>query len=255
MDIFSASPVDATPGSPTCGGDPKGPQLASTFAVGEEAEQPGNVFLREVGKLAAPLDRAGATFKPGATVRVDVVVRTRRIGHFFPAGTVDSFDIWLELTGTDANGKPVFWSGRVEDNGKGPVEPGAHFYRSYQLDGEGNPINKRNAFQTRSVLYVRMIPPGAADVAHYRVQIPENAKGPDHAPCQVELSQVLALLHAVLVRRRAAARAAIAGEQQLMTAAQFSFSPDEYPQECFRRDQGPHSGPADCHACGSDVEA
>ena len=58
----------------------------------------------------------------------------------------------------------------MEDDGKGPVEPGAHFYRSYQLDGEGNPINKRNAWQARSVLYVRLIPPGAADVAHYRVQ-------------------------------------------------------------------------------------
>jgi Flp pilus assembly protein TadD len=66
----------------------------------------------------------------------------------------------------------------VEDNGKGPVEPGAHFYKSYQLDGAGNPIDKRNAWQARSVLYVRLIPPGAADVVHYRVKIPNDAKGP-----------------------------------------------------------------------------
>ena len=139
-------------------------------------------------------------------------MRTRRIGHFFPAGTVDAFDIWLELIGTDATGKPVFWSGRVEDDGKGPVEPGAHFYRSYQLDGEGNPINKRNAWQTRSVLYVRMIPPGAADVAHYRVQIPEGRKRTDHASREAELSQIFALLHAVLLCRRAPSRAAGAGQ-------------------------------------------
>jgi Flp pilus assembly protein TadD len=178
VDIFSASAVDSTPGQPDMRRRSDGPQLASTFAVGEESEQSGNVFLRDVGKLVAPLDRAGAKFRPGDTVRVDVVVRTRRIGHFFPAGTVDSFDIWLELVGADATGKPVFWSGRVDEEGKGPVERGAHFYRSYQLDGEGNMINKRNAFQTRSVLYVRLIPPGAADVAHYRVQIPKDAKGP-----------------------------------------------------------------------------
>src|SRR5262249_35939390 len=84
----------------------------------------------------------------------------------------------LELQGRDADGRVVFWSGQVEDNGKGPVEAGAHFYRSYQLDAEGNPINKRNAWQARSVLYVRLIPPGAADVAHYRVKIPPDAKGP-----------------------------------------------------------------------------
>lgn len=178
VDIFSASPVESMPGQPEMRRRAEGPQLASTFAVGEESEQSGNVFLREVGKLTAPLDRAGAKFQPGSTVKVDVVVRTRRIGHFFPAGTVDAFDIWLELIGTDATGKPVFWSGRVEEDGKGPVEPGAHFYRSYQLDGDGNPINKRNAWQTRSVLYVRLIPPGAADVVHYQVRIPEGVKGP-----------------------------------------------------------------------------
>ena len=55
--------------------------------------------IREVGKVAAPLDRAGATLAPGSTARVDVVVRTRKIGHFFPGGTVDAFDVWLELAG------------------------------------------------------------------------------------------------------------------------------------------------------------
>ncbi|MBK9166070.1 MAG: tetratricopeptide repeat protein [Bryobacterales bacterium] len=30
----------------------------------------------------------------------------------------------------------------------------------------------------RSVLYIRLIPPGAADVAHYQVKIPKDAKGP-----------------------------------------------------------------------------
>ena len=66
----------------------------------------------------------------------------------------------------------------MTDEGRGPVEPGAHFYRSYQLDAHGNPIDKRNAWQTRSLLYVRLIPPGAADVAHYRVRIPKDARGP-----------------------------------------------------------------------------
>ena len=46
------------------------------------------------------------------------------------------------------------------------------------LDERGNPINKRNAFQTRSLLYARLIPPGAADVSHFRMTIPEDAEGP-----------------------------------------------------------------------------
>src|SRR5262249_31889695 len=48
-------------------------------------------------------------------------------------------------------------------------------YRSLQIDAHGNPINKRNAWSTRAVVYVRLIPPGAADTVHYRVHISENA--------------------------------------------------------------------------------
>ncbi len=179
VDIFAASPIDEHKGETAMvRRSGEGPRAMSGFAVGEESDQTSDVFIREVGKVAAPLDKAGTVFTPGSTARVDVVVRTRKIGHFFPAGTVDAFDVWLELQGRDAQGKTIFWSGKVDDDGKGPVEPGAHFYKAYQLDGAGNQIDKRNAWQARSVLYVRLIPPGAADVAHFRVQIPKDAQGP-----------------------------------------------------------------------------
>ena len=177
VDIFAVSPVE-NKGTEMKRRTSDAPQAMTGFAVGEEAESASTGVIREVGQISAPIDHAGAKLAPGSTARVDVVVRTRKIGHFFPAGTVDSFDVWLELQGKDADGRVIFWSGRVEGDGKGPVEPGAHFYKSYQLDGAGNQINKRNAWQSRSVLYVRLIPPGAADVAHYRVKIPKDAKGP-----------------------------------------------------------------------------
>ncbi|MGC2730526.1 MAG: tetratricopeptide repeat protein, partial [Candidatus Sulfotelmatobacter sp.] len=150
-------------------------ELATTFAVGEEAETkitPGT--SGEVAPVTAPLNRVQPALRRGDTVRVDVVVRTKKVGHFFPGGTVDAYDTWLELKGTDDKGQIIFWSGMVEDDGKGPVEKGAHFYRSLQVDAHGNPINKRNAWATRSVVYVRLIPPGAADTVHYRMLIPES---------------------------------------------------------------------------------
>ena len=177
VDIFAVSPVNDR-GTAMVRRTGDGPQAMTGFAVGEEAEQSGNAMIREVGQVAAPIDHSGIHLEPGSTARVDVVVRTRKIGHFFPGGTVDSFDVWLELQGKDADGRTIFWSGAVEDGGKGRVEPGAHFYRAFQLDGEGNMIDKRNAWQARSVLYVRLIPPGAADVAHFRVKVPKDAKGP-----------------------------------------------------------------------------
>jgi tetratricopeptide (TPR) repeat protein len=172
VDIFAFSPAQAEikPGASSQS------DIATTFAVGEEAET--KLAPSEESKVlpvTAPLSRVQPVVRRGDTVRVDVVVRTRKIGHFFPGGTVDAYDTWLELKGTDDKGQTVYWSGMVEDNGKGPVEKGAHFYRSLQVDAHGNPIAKRNAWATRAVVYVHLIPPGAADTVHYRVHIPENA--------------------------------------------------------------------------------
>ena len=65
---------------------------------------------------------------------------------------------------------------QAADNGKVLLNR-ARTSKSYQLDANGNPINKRNAWQARSVLYVRLIPPGAADVTLPR-RIPRDAVGP-----------------------------------------------------------------------------
>ncbi len=179
VDLFAATPVENLKGQTEMRRrSADAPALASTFAVGEEAEQTGPAVIREVGKIAAPIGTPGVRFQPGSTVRVDAVVRTRKIGHFFPAGTVDGYDVWLEFQARDGNGHVFASSGRVENGDRGPVDKGAHFYRSFQIDGEGNPINKRNAWQTRSVLYVRLIPPGAADTAHFRLAIPRDVAGP-----------------------------------------------------------------------------
>lgn len=152
------------------------PRLSSTFAVGEESIHFGassGVTTQPV-EVIAPLDKVSATVRRGESVRIEVVVRTRRVGHFFPGGTVDAFDVWVELQAVDNHGRTIFHSGLVEDEGKGPVEPGAHFYRSLMLDERGNVINKRNAWMARSIAYVRLIPPGAADTVHYRLHIPPD---------------------------------------------------------------------------------
>lgn len=180
VDLFAATPVESASSGQVEMQRRAGenPVLSSTFGAGEEAEQSGPTMLREVGKLAAPIDAPGVAFAPGSSVRVDAVVRTRKIGHLFPAGTVDTFDVWLEFSARDARGRLIAMSGSVADNGRGRVDRAAHFYRSYLLDAQGNEITKRNAWQARSVFYVRLIPPGAADTVHYLVHIPKDAAGP-----------------------------------------------------------------------------
>ena len=175
VDIFAVSPAGKVNAEAAAGGGAK-PELSTTFAVGEEAEvlTPTGA-AGEVRPITAPLGEVDAAVRRGDDVRVDVVVRTRKVGHFFPGGTVDAFDVWLELQAVDEKGQTIFWSGKVEDDGKGPVEKGAHFYKSLLIDAHGNPINKRNAWANRATMYAHLIPPGAADTAHFRLHIPDNA--------------------------------------------------------------------------------
>ena len=167
------------------------PGLQTTFAVGEEAESsiPVNSSPESatpVALLTAPLNRTTASVRRGGTYRVDVVVRTRKLGHFFPGGTVDAFDCWVELTATDDKGRRYFperpaWQMTAKDRSI----PARIFTARCRLTAHGNPINKRNAWATRSVVYVRLIPPGAADTIHYRLQIPPNAGDKIHLQAKV----------------------------------------------------------------------
>ncbi|HET7099668.1 MAG TPA: multiheme c-type cytochrome, partial [Terriglobia bacterium] len=153
------------------------PQASTMFAVGEESArgfEASEVSAVPPAKLMAPLNSGVAYLRRGETARVEVVVRTRRVGHFFPGGTVDAFDCWVELKGVDDKGHTIFWSGEVAGNGKGPVDPAAHHYRSVSLDEHGNLINKRNAWAAHATVYAHLIPPGAADTVHFRIKVPKD---------------------------------------------------------------------------------
>lgn len=155
------------------------PQTATLFGQGEESSQFGMQPLYRRGgrlRLIAPLDETRPTLRPGGSYRFDVVERTLRLGHFFPGGTIDAFDVWLEFKALDGRGRPFFWSGFVKPNGQ--IDPSAHFYRSLLVDEHGHVINKRNAWAARAAVVVRLIPPGAADTVHYRVTIPPGTPGP-----------------------------------------------------------------------------
>lgn len=176
VDIFAMTEGEEM-GAETTGLATEGPALATTFAVGEEAGMAvGTGAAAPLGPATpvfAPLDRIPATVRRGESTRIDVVVRTRGVGHFFPGGTVDAYDCWVELQAVDSEGEVLYWSGMADEDS--PVEDGAHFYRALLIDEHGNPIDKRNAWAARAAVYVRLIPPGAADTVRFRLPVPEDA--------------------------------------------------------------------------------
>ena len=59
----------------------------------------------------------------------------------------------------------------------GAVDPWSYFVNAYVLTKEGARLDRRNGQDTFVALYNHQIPPGAASVVHYRLEIPEHASG------------------------------------------------------------------------------
>ncbi|MDY7093796.1 MAG: multiheme c-type cytochrome [Acidobacteriota bacterium] len=123
------------------------------------------------GPLQAPLRPAVPAIEAGEPYLLDAVVRTVKMGHLFTQGTADSNQVWVDLRVT-SGGRVLGRSGGMNPDNE--VDPWSHFINIYMLDRDGNRIDRRNAEDIFVPLYNHQIPPGAADVVHYRLEVPEG---------------------------------------------------------------------------------
>lgn len=151
------------------GADPKviGPSLrVDIFGLKEGASIEGPV--REIRPELPAL-------RPGGTYLLEVVLRTLNVGHLFTQGTVDSNEVWVEIAAT-SDGREIGRNGAIGPDGQ--VDPWAHFVNVHMLDRHGNRIDRRNAQDIFTPLYNKQIPPGAGQVAHYRLDVPADVAAP-----------------------------------------------------------------------------
>lgn len=129
------------------------------------------------GELIAPLRPIVPAVLPGETILLETVVRTLKMGHLFSQGTVDSNEIWLEVTVTSGD-RVIGRSGAVDEAKRNEVDPWSHFINVFMLDKDGNRIDRRNAEDIFTPLYNHQIPPGAGQTVHYELAIPEDVSEP-----------------------------------------------------------------------------
>jgi hypothetical protein len=116
--------------------------------------------------------------KPGQSYLVEVVVRTVNLGHPFPQGTADSNEIWVDFE-AKAGDRVIARNGALANpDESGEVDKWAHFINILMLDRKGNRINRRNPQDIFTPLYDHQIPPGAAAVVHYKLDVPNDVKDP-----------------------------------------------------------------------------
>ena len=123
----------------------------------------------------APLRPEVPALRPGATYVLDAVLRTLTLGHHFTQGTADSNEVWLEVVATSGD-RLLGHSGSRDSSGA--VDPWSHFVNSFVLDRDGGRIDRRNVEDIFTPLYNHQIPPGSADVVHYRLTLPADVTEP-----------------------------------------------------------------------------
>lgn len=128
------------------------------------------------GPLHAPIRPTTPAMEAGRTYLVDVVIRTLKMGHHLTQGTTDSNELWLQMVVADARGV-IAQNGGVDPD-DGHVDPWSHFVNAYVIDRDGQRIDRRNAQDIFIPLYNHQIPPGAADVVHYKLDVPPDVEGP-----------------------------------------------------------------------------
>ncbi|MCO8121400.1 hypothetical protein NHH03_06600 [Stieleria sp. TO1_6] len=129
------------------------------------------------GKLIAPLRPLVPALKPGNDYLLETVIRTLKLGHLFSQGTVDSNEIWLEVTVTSGD-RVIGRSGAVNQDKYNEVDPWSHFVNVFMLDKDGNRIDRRNPQDIFTPLYNHQIPPGAGQTVHYGLHVPDDVREP-----------------------------------------------------------------------------
>ncbi|MDA0810421.1 MAG: multiheme c-type cytochrome [Planctomycetota bacterium] len=129
------------------------------------------------GRLTAPLRPEVPTLVPGETVLLETVIRTLKMGHHFTQGTVDSNEVWLDITVTSGD-RVIGRSGALDPERGNEVDPWSHFVNVFLIDRDGNRIDRRNAQDIFTPLYNHQIPPGAAQSVHYELTLPEKLDAP-----------------------------------------------------------------------------
>lgn len=130
------------------------------------------------GPLTAPLRPEVPSLVPGRSYLLETVIRTMKMGHHFTQGTTDSNQIWVEVT-VESGGRVIGKSGGMSPDEQGrAVDPWSYFVNVYMLDREGNRIDRRNAQDIFIPLYNHQIPPGAAEVVHYLLDMPREITQP-----------------------------------------------------------------------------
>jgi Flp pilus assembly protein TadD len=126
--------------------------------------------------LIAPLGTQRFEIKPGDELQAMVVIQNKGIGHTLIPEQRDMYQAWAEFELTDATGKVLHASGRL--NPEGYLDPDAHSFVTRLLDAKGNLLVKHEIWDRHTTATDATIQPGRSTLVRYGFRIPKDGMGP-----------------------------------------------------------------------------
>ncbi|MCH2145129.1 MAG: tetratricopeptide repeat protein [Phycisphaerales bacterium] len=159
--------------------------LAAHEEILRESMRVDIIGLREGGVIdgafIGPLRPELPDLEPGGDYLLEIVARNLGTGHAFTQGTADSNEIWLDVT-VRSGERLIGRSGAIDE--EGVVDPWAYRLNAFVVDGEGHRVETRAPERIFASVYDHQVPPGAASVTHYRLEVPEDID----APIEIDVS-------------------------------------------------------------------
>lgn len=121
-----------------------------------------------------------------SAIELQIAVHNNAVGHHFPAGTVDSNEVWLSLSCTDKNDAVISRQGFPDESGSLPQ--GVTRFGAYFTDANGKRTDRRTT-TTRAIAlaHSNLIPAGEHRTVQVSIPLPKNTL---HLPlsCQTQLN-------------------------------------------------------------------
>jgi len=145
------------------------------FGITVEREPASAAAHSTPSTLIAPLGSKSFAVLPGDSVRVDVVVRNKGIGHTLVPELRDFYESWIDFEAKDDTGHTIYRSGALDENQA--VDPNARSYTLRIVSRDGKSIDHHEVWKTYVKAYDATVSPGKSDVVRYRFRVPNDAKG------------------------------------------------------------------------------
>lgn len=127
---------------------------------------------QEKSAIRATLINNKYALRPGENIRLDVLVKSKNIGHAFPAGSPGAAEAWLEIIVKDNLGKKIYHSGTIDENGE--ISENTYFYGARFVDDQGARVTLAHGLGAKSARYFNLLPPQSVDLSSHEFRLPVN---------------------------------------------------------------------------------